>query len=39
MRDLKKKLEKERDEYLEVDEDSDLPVHEKYTKGKKKILK
>ena len=34
----KKKLKDEIDDILEIDEDSDLPVHEKYTKGKK-ILK
>ena len=34
----KKKLEDELDEIMEVDEDSDFPVHERYTK-EKKILK
>ena len=32
---LKKKIKKEFEENLEVDEDSDLPVHEKFTKEKK----
>lgn len=32
---IKKKLKKEFDEIFEVDEDSDLPVHEKFTKEKK----
>jgi len=32
---MKKKLEKELEDILEVDEDSDLPVHEKFTKEKK----
>lgn len=32
---LRKKLKKEFDDHLEVDEDSDLPVHEKFTKEKK----
>jgi len=34
----KKKIEKELDDVLEVDEDSEHPVHEKYTK-EKKVLK
>jgi len=28
-------LKKEKDDILELDEDSDLPVHEKFTKEKK----
>lgn len=32
---IKKKIKKELDETIEVDEDSDLPVHEKFTKEKK----
>ena len=32
---LKKKIKKEFEENIEIDEDSDLPVHEKYTKEKK----
>jgi len=39
---MKKKkpfIEEDDDEYLEIDEDSDFPVHERYTKiGKKKQL-
>ncbi len=35
---LKKKIEDEVDEIVDVDEDSDIPVHEKHTK-QKKILK
>lgn len=31
-------LKKDKEDLLEIDEDSDLPVHEKYTK-EKKILK
>jgi len=34
----KKKLEKELDDIMEIDEDSDHPVHEKITK-EKKIMK
>lgn len=32
---IKKKLKKEFDDIFEVDEDSDLPVHEKFVKEKK----
>ena len=32
---FRKKLKKEFNEHLEVDEDSDLPVHETFTKEKK----
>jgi len=32
---LRKKIKKEFDQIIEVDEDSDLPVHEKFTKEKK----
>ncbi|HLD05744.1 MAG TPA: hypothetical protein VJG90_08545 [Candidatus Nanoarchaeia archaeon] len=33
---IRKKLEKEFEENVEVDEDSEHPIHEKYTKLKKK---
>ena len=32
---IRKKLEKEFEEHVEVDEDSDFPIHEKYAKPKK----
>ncbi|MDP7180640.1 MAG: hypothetical protein QF824_05200 [Candidatus Woesearchaeota archaeon] len=32
---IRKKLKKEAEEGFEVDEDSDIPVHEKYVKEKK----
>ena len=32
---IKKKIKKEAEENIEVDEDSDLPIHEKYAKEKK----
>jgi|TARA_B100001971_G_C18252828_1_gene579662 hypothetical protein len=32
---LKKKLEKEAEEGFELDEDSDIPIHEKHVKEKK----
>ncbi|MEK6963474.1 MAG: hypothetical protein AABX70_03545 [Nanoarchaeota archaeon] len=32
---IRKKLEKEFEEKIEVDEESDHPIHEKYTKPKK----
>lgn len=32
---IKKKLEKEFEEHVEVDEESDHPIHEKFTKPKK----
>lgn len=32
---LQKKIEEELKEIVEVDEDSDLPVHERYVKDKK----
>ncbi len=31
---LKKKLEKETEDTCDIDEESDLPVHERYTKEK-----
>lgn len=32
---LRKKLEEEAEETFEIDEDSDIPIHEKYVKEKK----
>jgi len=32
---LRKKIKKEAEKNIEIDEDSDLPIHEKYTKEKK----
>mgnify|MGYP005679118115 FL=1 len=32
---LKKKIKKDFEEHIEIDEDSDHPVHEKFTKEKK----
>ena len=32
---LKKKIKEEFEEHIEIDEESDHPIHEKYTKEKK----